>query len=294
MDVWSPAQYLRFAAERRLPFDALVALCERRDGGQGVDLGCGTGELTRELPERLGLRHVLGVDLSEAMLARARGEGGEPTELSASQEPGAQTAEPSPLGEPSALPQTVTFAHGDLAQFTSAQPLDLVFSNAALHWVPDHASVLGHLRAQLAPGGQLAIQLPCNGDHPAYAAIDETVQEQHALFPGELPSVASIANVETPERYLSILHGLGASAVNVHMRVFPHVLAEPLHVLEWVRGTALHPFRVALPDDAAYAAFLASYEARLRRTLGPPAMPYLFTFKRIFLWARFDEPAALR
>ncbi|MBK6577676.1 MAG: hypothetical protein IPG17_16050 [Sandaracinaceae bacterium] len=61
-----------------------------------------------------------------------------------------------------------------------------------------------------------------------------------------------------------------------------------------MRGTALHPIRVALNDEAAYGAFLASYEARLRRILGPPDMPYLFTFKRIFLWARFDTPAAAR
>jgi trans-aconitate methyltransferase len=76
------------------------------------------------------------------------------------------------------------------------------------------------------------------------------------------------------------------------VRVFPHVLARPLDVLEWVRGAALNPVHVALPDEAAYGAFLASYEARLRRVLGPPDMPYLFTFKRVFLWARFDEPAA--
>ena len=90
---------------------------------------------------------------------------------------------------------------------------------------------------------------------------------------------------------LAALHALGASAMNVHVRVFPHVLARPLDVLEWVRGTALHPVRVALPDEAAYDAFLASYAARLEHVLGPPDMPYLFTFKRTFLWARFDEPA---
>ena len=90
------------------------------------------------------------------------------------------------------------------------------------------------------------------------------------------------------ERYAEILHGLGASELNVHLRVFPHVLSGPQEVLEWVRGTALHRVRVALPDDAAYDAFLAAYEERLRCVLGPPDMPYLFTFKRIFLWARFD------
>ena len=266
MDVWSPAQYRRFAAERRQPFDALVALCEPCRSGLAYDLGCGPGELTRELPRRLGVARVVGVDSSDAMLQSA-----------------AEHAD-----------ESVSFQQGDLATFVSPTPVDVMFSNAALHWVPDHAAVLAHWRAQLAPGGQLAVQLPCNGDHPAYQAIAITVAEQRALFSGPLPSVASAENVETVERYVEILHGLGASQLNVHLRVFPHALAGPLEVIEWVRGTALHPIRVALNDEAAYGAFLASYEARLRRILGPPDMPYLFTFKRIFLWARFDTPAAAR
>jgi len=266
MDVWSPAQYRRFASERRQPFDALVALCQPCRGGLAYDLGCGPGELTRELPRRLGVSRVVGVDLSEAMLASAAEHAGD----------------------------AVSFERGDLASFESPTPVDVIFSNAALHWAPDHAGVLARWRAALAPGGQLAVQLPCNGDHPAYQAISVTVAEQRARFPGTLPSVASAENLESVERYTEILHGLGATDMNVHMRVFPHALAGPLEVIEWVRGTALHPVRVALDDDAAYGAFLDSYEARLRRILGPPDMPYLFTFKRIFLWARFDTPAAHR
>lgn len=63
---------------------------------------------------------------------------------------------------------------------------------------------------------------------------------------------------------------------------------DALQWLEWGLGTALQRVRVALPDDAAYDAHLAAYEDRVRRVLGPPDMPYLFTFERIFLWARFD------
>ena len=261
MDVWSPAQYRRFAAERRQPFDALVALCKPCRGGLAFDLGCGPGELTRELPRRLGVAHVVGVDASDAMLESA-----------------AEHQDDS-----------VSFRMGDLRTFESDVPVDVCFSNAALQWAGDHESVLRLWRAQLAPGGQLAVQVPCNGDHPAYQAITDTIAEQRALFSGPLPSLASDDNVLTVERYTELLCALGASELNVHLRVFPHVLSGPLQVLEWVRGTALHRVRVALPDDAAYGAFLAAYEERLRRVLGPPDMPYLFTFKRTFLWARFDS-----
>jgi trans-aconitate 2-methyltransferase len=53
-DPWNPDRYARFAAERRLPFDDLVALLSPAPGGRVVDLGCGPGELTRELHARLG------------------------------------------------------------------------------------------------------------------------------------------------------------------------------------------------------------------------------------------------
>ena len=71
-DPWDPGQYDRFKAERRQPFDDLVALCSPVPGGTAVDLGCGTGELTAVVHRSLELAETTGIDSSPAMLARAR------------------------------------------------------------------------------------------------------------------------------------------------------------------------------------------------------------------------------
>ena len=70
-DAWDPAQYERFRAERARPFVDLLALVRPRPGMRVVDLGCGTGELTARLHRELAAGETLGIDRSEAMLARA-------------------------------------------------------------------------------------------------------------------------------------------------------------------------------------------------------------------------------
>ena len=81
-----------------------------------VDLGCGTGELTRELHEQLDAEETLGIDSSETMLLRQRSLGG-----------------------------GAAFEQGDIEAFVTDRPFDLVFSNAALHWVPDHEGLFARL-----------------------------------------------------------------------------------------------------------------------------------------------------
>ncbi|HEY1435763.1 MAG TPA: methyltransferase domain-containing protein, partial [Thermoanaerobaculia bacterium] len=109
-DTWQPDTYTRFAAERSRPFFDLLDLVTPIPGGRAVDLGCGPGELTRALHEKTGARETLGVDSSDAMLAKAAAFAG----------------------------GGLRFERGDLETFTAEEPFDLVFSNAAYHWVPDH------------------------------------------------------------------------------------------------------------------------------------------------------------
>ena len=144
-DVWDPAQYARFQRERSHAFFDLAGFVQWRPAMRVVDLGCGTGELTRVLHERLAARETLGLDSSPAMLARAQAHAG----------------------------GGLRFAPGDIAAWEGTG-YDLVFSNAALHWVPEHEALLTRLRAALAPGGQLAVQLPANHEHPS-----QLVAHQH-------------------------------------------------------------------------------------------------------------------
>ncbi|MGH8975366.1 MAG: methyltransferase domain-containing protein, partial [Acidimicrobiia bacterium] len=131
-DTWNPAQYGRFGAERARPFEDLLALVEPAPAGRPVervvDLGCGTGALTARLHAHLGATATVGIDSSPAMLEKAR-----PLETA-----------------------SLRFELGDIAGFGARGEFDVVFSNAALHWVPDHPSLLRRLRDALRPGGQLA------------------------------------------------------------------------------------------------------------------------------------------
>ena len=255
-DAWQPAQYNRFAAERRQPFDELVALCQSVNGGVIHDLGCGTGALTATLARRLDARLVIGSDSSASMLAEA-------------------TAHTSPV---------VRFELGDLAAFDPTEPPDLVFSNAALQWVDDHPAVLAHWRTRLAPGGQIAVQVPTNGDHPAYRLAARLGNELSDWFPDGPPGLAP-DTVAVPEVYAQVLHDLGAVEQHVALRVFTHLLDSTPAVTEWIKGTSLNRFRVALGDER-FAEFERAYTERLVAELGDQ-QPYLFTFKRILMWARF-------
>jgi trans-aconitate 2-methyltransferase len=252
-DVWNPDQYGKFRAERAAPFLDLLALVEPVASPRVVDLGCGTGELTRLAHERLGARETLGVDASAAMLERAAGQAG----------------------------GGVAFVQGDLARF-SGSGFDVVLSNAAIHWVPDHEGLLARLASLLAPGGQLAIQAPWNDHHASHAVAREVAREP--AFAGPLGGFVRETPVLEPERYAALLFRLGFARQRVRAETYAHPLASRDDVVEWVRGTTLTDYEKRL-DPPTWARFLDRYRERLRAAL-PDDRPFLYTFRRVFLWGR--------
>lgn len=253
---WNPDQYERFKAERSRPFSDLLALVQPYPGGRVVDLGCGTGELTKELHAHVGASETVGVDNSATMLERSAEFAG----------------------------NGVRFALGDIATWEPA-PYDVVFSNAALHWLPDHRGLLGRLTQAVRAGGQLAVQVPANGDHPSHVVLTGLAAERpfaEALADDPPPDPAT--RVLAPEEYTEVLDALGFEEQHVRLQVYGHRLASSADVVEWVKGTHLTQFRERLSDDL-YDVLLVRYRERLLRAIGERA-PYLYTFKRILLWAR--------
>ena len=167
------------------------------------------------------------------------------------------------------------FQRGDIESFTTDRPFDLVFSNAALHWIPDHEQLFTRLMPLLVSNGQLAIQMPANHDHPSHRIAAEVA----ASFGIEPRSV----NVLAPESYAALLHRLGFVRQHVRLQVYGHVLPSTADVVEWTKGTTLTPYREALSSDR-YADFLTEYTNRLVATLGD-TRPYFYTFKRVLIWA---------
>ena len=219
-----------------------------------VDLGCGTGELTAVLHRELGAAETIGVDSSPAMLAKA-------VELDV---PG------------------LRFSRADIAEWTPSEPLDVVFSNAALHWLPDHPRLFARLAAMLAPGGQIAVQVPANFDHPSHTAAAALAQEEP--FATELGGYVRESPVLAPELYAELLHALGFGAQHVRLQVYGHELASVDDVVEWVRGSLLTDYEARM-SEAGFTRFFNLYRERLRTSLGP-ATPYFYAFKRILLCGR--------
>lgn len=251
-------QYDRFKAERTQPFRDLLEFVEPRPGMRAVDLGCGTGELTAELHRRLGPVETLGLDNSDAMLSRS-----------------------APYVEPG-----LRFTQGDIASFADLaasgrmEPYDLVFSNAAIHWVPDHRVLVPKLAAAVAPGGQLAIQVPANFHRATHRVAAELALEEP--YAAVLDDPAEPSNVLAPEEYAELLHAAGFERQIVRLNVYGHLLEDRDQVAEWTRGSLLTAYERKLGPDL-FPGFLEEYRRRLRERLNDER-PYFFTFNRILFW----------
>ena len=257
-DTWDPDRYHRFRAQRARPFRDLLALARPCPGGRLLDLGCGSGELTAEAAATLGAAETIGLDTSPAMLETA----------AAVEAPG------------------VRFELGDLARPEAPGHWDVVLANVSLQWVPDHDDVLADWRARLAPGGQLAVQVPANPDHPSHLAITEVLHSEpfFSLLDGA-PPPDPLLSVRSPEHYAELLWRLGAQDQVVRLQVYGMEMPDVGAVADWTSGTALNRVRAVL-DDEQFAEFDRRYRDLLATELGD-ASPYFYAFKRILMWAVF-------
>lgn len=217
------------------------------------DLGCGTGEITRLLADRWPGAAVHGLDRSPEMLAEA-----------------------------GAAPSAVDWVEGDIAAWEPERPAGLVFSNAALHWVPGHDRLFPRLARSLAPGGMLAVQMPRNTSEPSHRVLSDVARRER--WEERVGYRAGWEPVGPPDAYLDLLlpH---CGTVDVWETVYHHVLTGEDAVARWVEGAACRPFLDDLGDDAAE--FLAEYADALRphyprRSDGTTRFP----FRRLFIVAR--------
>lgn len=247
---WNPDQYERFRKERKQPFRDLLALVEPKPRMRVVDLGCGTGELTRELHQQLSAVETLGIDNSETMLLKANTFAGD----------------------------KLRFERRNIEAFVTDRPYDLIFSNAALHWVPDHTTLFKRLAGFLARDGQLAVQMPANDDHLSHTTAAEIAQ----TFGAEPRRDFLLA----PEKYSELLYELGFQRQHVRLQVYGHLLESSRSVVEWVKGSLLTDYEKRL--GARYPEFVEKYTTKLIEKLGD-RRPYLYTYKRIVIWASYSS-----
>jgi trans-aconitate 2-methyltransferase len=254
MTSWDSAQYLRFAEERTRPCRDLAWRVALPSPRRIADLGCGPGNSTAVLAERWPDAEITGIDSAPDMLARARRDH-----------------------------PRFTWEQGDIAAWTPAQPFDLVFSNAALQWVPDHAALLPRLLGHLSPGGALAVQMPGNLDAPAHRLMREL--SASPAWKDRFPAPVREWHVHEIPAYYDMLAGR-AARLDLWVTEYVHVLESAAAIAEWYKGTGLRPFLDALADEGQRERFVADYAARLAEVFTPqPDGRVLFPFRRVFLLA---------
>jgi trans-aconitate 2-methyltransferase len=250
---WDADQYLKFGGERTQPSRDLLARIPLAAPRSVVDLGCGPGNSTAMLAQRWPEADVTGVDSSPAMLEQARRD----------------------------YPEA-RWIEADIARWSAPGAHDLIFSNAALQWVPDHETLLPALLDALPPGGVLAAQMPRNFAAPNHALLRETAAEPRWAL--RMPDEGRLMPVGDPGFYHDLLAPL-AARLDIFEIEYLHVLDGPEGVVEWMKGTGLRPFLQRL-DASEHDDFLASYKGRIRQAYPRRASgKVLFPFRRIFLVA---------
>ena len=253
--MWDPDQYRRFAGERGRPFFELIARVGAEAPGYVADLGCGPGNLTAVLAERWPDAEVTGVDSSPEMIAAA---------------------------EADQAGRRLSFTLGDLRDWQPGRPPDVVVSNAALQWVPDHLEVISRWAGLLAAGGWLAFQVPGNYDQPSHVVLRELAGSDR--WRPLLDGVQLNRQSASPEEYLHLLAQAGCE-VDAWETTYLHVLPGEDAVLEWYRGTGLRPVLTALEPELA-AEFAAEYGRRARAAYPPAPYGTVLPFRRVFAVAR--------
>lgn len=217
MSKWNSDLYLKFAAERTQPALDLANRIRDFRPKKAADIGCGPGNSTVILKHLFPDADLTGIDSSENMIEKAR------------------TSYPD-----------LSFQLGDARSIESG--CDLLFSNACLQWVPDHAVLIPGLMQKLNPGGVLAVQIPMNQKEPLYQIIAETAEETKWGF-----SYVQLETNETlkPEEYYDILSDC-SSEFHVWETIYCHSLPDHQALVDWVKGTRLRPYLNALsPEQAA-------------------------------------------
>jgi len=262
MTDWEPELYNRFRRYRAEPVDLILARLPISGDERIADLGCGTGDHTIELARRTSRGETLGIDQSPAMI---------------------EAAQKTRATLPRETRDRLTFRVGDIARLDSDREYAIIFSNAALQWIPKHREVLTRWLRALVPGGRMVVQMPANDRETAKVALGDLAREEpwRALLSGV---AQSFREVPPPLEYQLMLSEIGFSEINCHYHTFHHSMQSPSEVVEWYRATGLRPFINALPEDRR-AAFLDAYRRRLERAYRTSGA-MTFDFKRLFVWAR--------
>lgn len=251
---WDADLYLRFGDERTRPSLDLASRIDVAVPRTVVDLGCGPGNSTQVVRSRWPGARVVGVDNSPDMIAAAR----------------------------AAYPDQ-EWALGAAEEFSAQDPVDVVFSNAALQWIGDHERLVRHLFDQVAPRGALAFQIPNRTYSTLTGLIDQVARDP--AWSDRLEAARGALTMESPAFYYDALADR-ARALDIWETEYNHVMESPHAIVEWISSTGLRPFLSALETDEERGRFLGALEELVGQAYRPRVDGrVLFEFRRLFVIA---------
>lgn len=250
---WDPKKYNEFKEERSKPFEDLTSHIVDQPNLKVLDLGCGTGELTKKLSEKLTNPTVLGIDNSAEMLAKA------------------------PLGE------NIKFEERKiLDQLNTDKKWDLIFSNAALQWIDNHNELFPKIISCINPDGQLAVQMPQQNENILNKILLNLVQEEP--FSSYLKNWTRPSPVLTLDEYAKILFENGGKNLNIYEKVYPLISNSKNDFFDFISGSALTVYQERLKENEFEE---LSNEFKKRINAYFPVVPSIYAFRRLILYAKF-------
>lgn len=254
MKKWNPDLYLKYENERTQPSYDLVSRVDIASPDSIIDIGCGPGNSTRVLRERWPNAHIVGLDSSPEMIAKAQ----------------------------SSYPQGEWIV-ADAANWKTDLRYDIVFSNAALQWIPHHEALLRKLFERVKERGALAIQVPANDDSPLQQAVLKVSQTEQWLAP--MAGCQKLLTYRKAGFYYDQLSSV-SKRISIWHTTYYHVMADHQGLIDWYAGTGMRPYLEQLQNEKQKRLFQAQVLEECR-----PGYPnqqdgkILFPFKRLFIIA---------
>jgi trans-aconitate 2-methyltransferase len=195
---WDATTYDRISAPQQQWAAEQLDGLELRGDEVVLDAGCGSGKVTLELAARVPNGRVYAVDAAPSMVEYAR----------------------------QALGDRATVFCQDLVELELPEPVDLVFSNATFHWIPDHDALFAALARNMKPGARLLAQCGGKGNIDRFRVLADTVAFEepfHEYFTDWVRPWNYATAEETAER----LERAGFADISTWLQDKPTPLEEP-------------------------------------------------------------------
>lgn len=250
---WNPDIYNQFRKDRYLPFYDLIALVQNNPEMSILDLGCGTGELTKVLAEKFSHQSVVGIDSSEEMLSKT------------------------PKLE------KVNFKHKSIEKILNENAKwDLIVANASLQWVDDHRKIFNEIISKLNPKGQIAVQMPSQNENILNQILLQLVQKEP--YRSALNGYVRISPVLSLDEYTDLFFRRNYKELNLFQKVYPLVTENNQELFEFISGSSLIPYMERFSDDLKKK-FRTDFKSEVNLVFH--THPSVYAFKRILMYAAF-------